>query len=177
MTQASDRRNQLIDRLADHVLANGIAGSSLRPLAHAAGTSDRMLLYYFKDKDEIIAASVERLAARMTRLLEQATGTKLPVETLRSRILGVVMDDSLWPYMQLWLEIAALASRGDQLARRVGGQMARGFLAWGEAQLDSPAPDRHRADAALLLSMIEGMILLKSVGLDDVVGSITEARG
>ena len=60
---ADDRRDALIDRLADHMLAIGIGASSLRTLAKAAGTSDRMLLYYFRDKDELVAATLERIAA------------------------------------------------------------------------------------------------------------------
>ena len=51
MVEASDKRAALIDKLADHVLADGLLHASLRPLAKAVGTSDRMLLYYFKDKD------------------------------------------------------------------------------------------------------------------------------
>jgi len=33
------------------VLEHGLIGLSLRPLAAALGTSDRMLLYHFRDKD------------------------------------------------------------------------------------------------------------------------------
>ena len=36
----------------DHVLRNGLIGLSLRPLGAAIGTSDRMLLYHFRDKDD-----------------------------------------------------------------------------------------------------------------------------
>jgi AcrR family transcriptional regulator len=52
---SDDRLSLLLDRLADYVLAHGLTASSLRPLARAAGTSDRMLLYYFADKDAVMA--------------------------------------------------------------------------------------------------------------------------
>ena len=165
----SDRRRaDIIDRLADHVLAHGLAAASLRPLAEAADVSDRMLLYYFPDKAAIIAAVLERVAKRLTLLLGEHTGpAPLPFETLLTTLHGVLFSDHIWPYLQLFLEVAALAGRGDPVARSVGEQLGRGFLAWGTAQLDSPA-ERRDHDAARLLTMVEGMMVLKSLGLADV---------
>ena len=76
--------------------------------------------------------------------------------------------DDLWPYMRVWLEIAALSARGDAMYRTIGEAMARGFLAWGEAQVASPTPQQRRSDAAQLLVLVEGMVVLKSVGLGDI---------
>ena len=46
------QRAAVTERLSSHILAHGLARSSLRELAAAAGVSDRMLLYYFDDKSE-----------------------------------------------------------------------------------------------------------------------------
>ncbi len=165
----SDRRRaDIIESLADHVLAHGLAGASLRPLAEAAQLSDRMLLYYFPDKAAIIAAVLECVAERLTALLAASTGARpLPFDTLLSVLHGVLFGDDVWPYLQLFLEVAALAGRGDPVARGVGERLGRGFLAWGAAQLDSPEATRA-PDAARLLVMVEGMMVLKSLGLGDV---------
>lgn len=161
-----DRRSLLLDRVADFLLAEGLGAASLRPLAEAADTSDRMLLYYFKDKAELIAAALERIAVRLTQMLQtQAAQTPLPPAELRQRLGALVLDATLWPYMQLWLELASLAARGDPLCRTTGEQIGRGFLAWISAQLDSPDPE---TDAAGLLLALEGALLLKSLGLEDV---------
>ena len=83
MASARDKRSDLIDKLADHILAEGLLNASLRPLAKAVGTSDRMLLYYFKDKDELIEAVLNRIAARITVILEQSSPPEpLPLEVL-----------------------------------------------------------------------------------------------
>ena len=66
MSRHAERREQLLDKVADHLLVAGIAGSSLRPLAEAVGLSDRMLLYYFKDKEDVIAGGLARVAERLT---------------------------------------------------------------------------------------------------------------
>ena len=166
MVKSDTRRADILEKLADHMLAHGLLGSSLRPLAAAAGLSDRMLLYHFKDKAEIMAATLECVAARMVVLLGGHTSAeRLPLDALRARLVPIVLDDALWPYMRLWLEMAARAAQGDALYWAIGGQIGRGFLAWGAAQLDSSEPER---DAARLLVTVEGLVLLKSVGLDDI---------
>jgi AcrR family transcriptional regulator len=159
-----DRRAAMLDALADHVLAHGLSGSSLRPLAKAAGISDRMLLYYFADKAAVVAATLEVVAARLTALMAERAGTaRLPLETLRRELAAFLFDDRLWPYMRLWLEVASRATR-DPFYRAVGERIGRGFLAWGAAQIDSDDP----RDAARLLVAIEGMLVLKSLGMEDV---------
>jgi AcrR family transcriptional regulator len=165
-----DRRAVLLERLANYILAEGLSAASLRPLAKAAQTSDRMLLYYFKDKAEVMAATFEVVFARLVILLEQKTSKiRLPLDQLRVAMSGIIFADNLWPYMRLWLEIAGQSARGDPLYRDIGERIARGFLDWGAAQLDSPTAPAHEIDAARLLISIEGMVVLKSVGLDDVI--------
>jgi len=168
MTRDPARRAALIERLTDHVLAQGLSSSSLRPLAAAAGTSDRMLLYYFRDKTELIGAVLENVAARMVvALTARIAPEPLPFDTLCAHLSAVLLADEFWPYMQLWLEIASLAARGDPVMLMVGEQIGRGFLAWGAVQLAGP-PDTRDADSARLLVTIEGLVLLKSIGMADV---------
>ena len=166
MTKSDDRRCLILDRLADHVLARGLIASSLRPLAKAAQTSDRMLLYYFADKAEIVAATLERVAARMVALLSaHAAPAPLPFDLLLPRIAGTLGDDAFWPYMRVWLEIASRAAGGDPFYWATGEAIGRGFLAWGGAQIACDETERE-VQAARLLVMIEGMVLLKSIGLE-----------
>ena len=51
----TDRRQELAEAATDYVLEHGLIGLPLRPLAAAIGTSDRMLLYHFRDKDDLLA--------------------------------------------------------------------------------------------------------------------------
>jgi len=49
------RRDDLAAAATDYVLEQGLVGLSLRPLADALDTSDRMLLYHFGSKDDLVA--------------------------------------------------------------------------------------------------------------------------
>jgi AcrR family transcriptional regulator len=166
MTKSDDRRALILDRLADHILAHGLIASSLRPLAKAAGTSDRMLLYYFVDKADLISAALETIAARTVGLLMvRAAPHPLPYDTLLQQLGTLLDDEELWPYLRVYLEMASRSANGDPLYREIGERIGRGFYAWGMSQLDSDNPE---TDAARLLVATEGMIYLKAIGLDDI---------
>ncbi len=168
------RHDPLIDRLADYVLVHGLAAASLRPMARAAGTSDRMLLYYFADKDAVIAAALDRVAARMIAMLDTAAPpAPLAPAALRDHLAPLLADANVWPFMRVWLDMAARAAQGDAAIRAVGGAIGRGFLAWLDRHLDVPKADRASTAARLLIEL-EGSVLLASLGLDDAV---TLARG
>jgi AcrR family transcriptional regulator len=169
MKSTTDRRAALLDRLADHVLAHGLIASSLRPLAKAAHTSDRMLLYYFADKAEIIAATLEVVAARMVAEMASKVAAKpLPYHALLVHLSAALLTEAFWPYMRVWLEIASRAASGDPLYTGIGEQIGRGFLAWGAAQLEVANEPARAGEAARLLVAIEGSVLLKAIGLGDV---------
>jgi AcrR family transcriptional regulator len=165
MAPADDRRSQLLDAMADHMLAAGLAGSSLRPLARAAGTSDRMLLYYFPTKDALVAATLAHVAARMAALMAaEMAPHPLPADQLLPFLADRTLQPRFRPYLGLFLEVASRAARGDPLCRTVGQDVAEGFLAWIGTQLDSP-PDRQHAQSLAILTEIEGRIVLDSFGL------------
>lgn len=167
VTKPDIRRAEILERIADHVLAHGLSASSLRPLAKAAGTSDRMLLYYFADKAEMMTAALGVIAMRIMAAMEARKAPEpLQFEQLLPIMLDAIVDDEMWPFMGVWLEIASLAAKGDAFYRAVGEQLGRGFLAWGAAQIDAPSEAQRQKEAARMLVMAEGMVVLKSIGLD-----------
>jgi AcrR family transcriptional regulator len=50
------KRDELTEAATDYAMEHGLIGLSLRPLAAELGTSDRMLIYHFGSKDELVAA-------------------------------------------------------------------------------------------------------------------------
>ena len=164
MTIRADRRTDAISRMADHLLATGLAGSSLRPMAAAAGTSDRMLLYYFADKDDVLASTLGEVAGRLAGMLEDGAPTPMPFRELLAVLWSSMRSPTLTPYISLWLEVAAASGRGVEPYRRIGGAIADGFLAWTAQRLlvEDEADRPHLA--ALLLSTFDGLAMLDAVG-------------
>ncbi|MBC3839308.1 TetR/AcrR family transcriptional regulator [Streptacidiphilus sp. 4-A2] len=102
------RRERTLARATDYVLAHGLAGLSLRPLAAALDTSPRMLLYDFGSKQELVAAVLAEARRRgAVRLAEH-----LPAETgsVQERLRGIwawMSADDRAPFVRLFFEVHA----------------------------------------------------------------------
>lgn len=156
-----DKRSELIDRMADFVLANGLAAASLRPLAASAGISDRMLLYHFKDKAAVITAILDCLSGRLDAAAQASDLPKAqPPGQVRTRIARLMQSDAMWPYMCLRVELAARAARADALCQSAASAMADHLITCIAAQTES----RDRAEAARILGQVDGRIVLKMAG-------------
>ena len=82
---AETRREALLAACTDHVLAEGLIGLSLRPLAKAVGTSDRMLIYHFGSRDGLVAAIVDESTNRSVDYLGRLAAPR----TVRAGVLRV----------------------------------------------------------------------------------------
>jgi AcrR family transcriptional regulator len=58
------RRRELLDRVTDDLVVNGLVDFSLRRAARAAGTTHKVLLYYFAGVDDLLVQAVLRLRER-----------------------------------------------------------------------------------------------------------------
>jgi AcrR family transcriptional regulator len=58
------RRRQLLERVVDDLAANGLVDFSLRRAARVAGTTHKVLLYYFDGPDDLLTQAVLELRER-----------------------------------------------------------------------------------------------------------------
>lgn len=158
-------RQSLLPRLAAHVLAKGLGQASLRALAKAAGTSDRMLLYHFGSKEALIADLLGHIAATYASALDAALGgERLATRSaVVSRILAQARHPAMQPFLSLWWEIVAGAARGEARYRSAAQSMMGELLAWLEGQMPAGDPD-PQGGARYLLTLIEGALMLAAIG-------------
>ncbi len=65
-------RQRYLDSVVETMLDSGRTDLSLVVLAEAAGTSDRMLVYYFKTREALLTEAVKTIRARRRKELTQA---------------------------------------------------------------------------------------------------------
>lgn len=167
MNVRDTRRAAALERVADHMLAHGLALSSVRALAEAAGTSDRMLFYYFADKDDIVVSALRTVSARLAAVLVGALppGPRHPAPVVLAEFAAIMRGPAVRPYMRLWLELVTFAARGEEPYRTVAGAIADGFLAMIEARLDLPD------QAPRLIALLDGAALLDIMGREQVANA------
>ncbi len=113
MALNATRRAEWTEAATDYTLEHGLIGLSLRPLAAELGTSDRMLLYHFETKDELVAAVLRASTARSTdfiRNLPPSQDLRAAVQDLWAAMLVPLVDRC----SRLYVEAAALGLFGQE---------------------------------------------------------------
>lgn len=174
MKKTETRKRALLEKIADHLLEKGVKGSSLRPLAAAAGISDRMLLHYFENKEEVMTAALRLVAERMIRLLENARSAPMPFYVLMPHLAGMLKDPHVRPYLRLWLELAALSASGEEAYRQVARQLGGYFYEWLAGELLVEKEANRASLAALAFVTIEGFVFLDAIGEDAIISKALE---
>lgn len=172
MKKSGTQRQQLLAKMAQFVLHNGLGAASLRPLARAAGTSDRMLIYHFGSKELMIDELMAYLADAYAEAIDRAAGGGRAATRMEcvERVLAFTEEPTIAPFLALWWEIVAGAARGKAGYREAGRSMMWLLLNWMERQLpaDDPDPD---GGARYLLTLIEGALMLRAVDCGEIARS------
>ena len=162
-----EQRAAFLSGAVEHVLRTGASGLSLRPLAAALGTSDRMLLYYFGSRERLLETVLDLIGDKLVTALSDAVpeGRSDPRVLLRT-VWSIARDPAVEPVLRLYVEIlgqaAAQVTPFPAAARRVAHQ----WLDWVQDRVDVPAAERQEA-AAALLATVDGLLLLHlAVGSD-----------
>ncbi|MGL5826360.1 MAG: TetR/AcrR family transcriptional regulator [Nocardioides sp.] len=127
------RRDELLQKATNHVLANGLIGLSLRPLAAAIGTSDRMLIYHFGSRDSLITAIIGEANDRSVTALGA-----LPAQpTVRDAVLTLweaYRREPIRSCEQVYIQAAASGMLGDEPfrtdVRRANDRWSAGLSTW-----------------------------------------------
>jgi AcrR family transcriptional regulator len=87
------RRRELLDRVTDDLAVNGLVDFSLRRAARAAGTTHKVLLYYFDGADDLLTQAVHQLRER--RIVNSLAAATAADEAGRSTLAQRVR--AVWP--------------------------------------------------------------------------------
>jgi AcrR family transcriptional regulator len=156
MAAPDDRREQLAEAICDWVLEHGLASLSLRPLAAGLGTSTYTLVYWFGSRDGVVAAALD-VSERRQREMVDSWGDLSSLGELFRRYWAWCSSDAGRPYVRMFVELAGLAQRAEELR----GRVERSVAPWRELL--------HRAgaeDPTLTLATIAGLQLDLALGGD-----------
>lgn len=110
---AETHREELLEQVTDYVLERGLIGFSLRPVAAAIGTSDRMLIYHFTSRDALVSAVGSRTnqrAIHFIRKLPAASSVRAGV----NRLWLAYQEEPLSSCLNVYLQAAATGLIGRE---------------------------------------------------------------
>ncbi|MDQ6641120.1 MAG: TetR/AcrR family transcriptional regulator [Actinomycetota bacterium] len=147
----TERREQLAEQATDYVLEHGLLGLSLRPLAAALGTSDRMLLYHFRDKDDLVA-TVLRTSNDRSVAVVRVLGPSADAHSAVLDLWRTVNSAAQARCQRLYVEAAALGVLGTEPYRSVVSEANAHWLgALADHLTASGVPRRSSRRAATLV--------------------------
>ncbi|WP_320781570.1 TetR/AcrR family transcriptional regulator [Streptomyces sp. CRN 30] len=160
----SARHKQLLEAAYDYALAHGLADLSLRPLAEAIGSSTRVLMFLFGNKEGLVRALLERARTEELALLAHLRQHDRPVGLVAAaeQVWTWLAADEHRPLLRLWAEAYARS------LVEPNGPWAGFARSTVEDWLDvlaacQPQPDRESEEGAvrrtLTLAVLRGALL------------------
>lgn len=174
---SEERREQILNAAASVFARMGVRESRMDDIVEEADLSKGALYWYFKSKDDLVAAFIERVFARSIENFRALLKVELPFRDRLDEIARDVAADirEVTRVRSVVLEYYALAARDERVRARVRGYietfidlsatMIADAIARGECRPTDP-----RKTAISLEAMYEGLTLLWFVGagIDDI---------
>ncbi|MEV6768468.1 TetR/AcrR family transcriptional regulator [Nocardia sp. NPDC051030] len=160
VSDGTDRRHQLMERLADAIAENGIEGVSIRDLAARAGVSIGTVQYYFSTKTDLLIAAWYHVRDQAIARFHQSGIDELPPGEL---LLGftelLVTPTPEHRLSRMWLALVARAAHDPRIAElhREQWQDTEDTLARVLTNANPARTDESRDAATELLGLLDGL--------------------
>ncbi|MDG4795982.1 TetR/AcrR family transcriptional regulator [Micromonospora sp. WMMD1082] len=110
-TTPSARQTELLEAAYRYALEHGLVDLSLRPLAAAIGSSPRVLMFLFGNKDGLVRALLARARvdelAMLDRLRQARDDASTDLVAVVGQVWGWLAADEHRPLLRLWVEAYA----------------------------------------------------------------------
>ncbi len=174
MDKFEQKRQDYTHHIAKATLASSIKEMSLKKMATAAGTSDRMLMHYFKDKQDIETAVLTAISQELIDLLQQPD-LKLEFTAFVRFLRQAIDEPRIKPYLNLWFEITHLAtSQGSRIRRSRGRSGNRSTIGLNRSMYQQRGK-MSISKLRLLFVFTEGLVVLNKIGLEERMDAAVEA--
>ncbi len=152
------RRNEIVAAAASHLVAFGFQKSGLRAIAKTVGVSDRMIMYYFETKEDLISEALELVGESLANGMDAAvTRGNMTAGQVHNALSEALRTEQVRSVMQLWFEIIGMAMRGEEPYR----QTAALLLARSEEQIRSKLRSDQKHKARQVLAALEGGVMIE----------------
>lgn len=152
---------ELLEAALAAALDEGLSQLSFGRLARRLGISDRVLVYYFPTKDDLVREVLGLLADRLQATLAEAfePPARDHLALLRSAWPALARPD-VDPWFALFFEANGLAAAGREPYRTLVPALVGAWIAWAAGFVEGP-PKRRRAEAEAAIAIVDGLLLLR----------------
>lgn len=170
MPRKTDKRVRLIEAAMVLIHQQSFNLTTLADIAHKADVPLGNVYYYFKKKEDIGEAVIEKLAATYNELLRNLDEISHPMDRLKALIKHTISDENLEQIARYGCQVGGLcqelSKQGGPLADSAA-KLLHDLINWSESQFNSMGCGSESANLALsLVAGIQGTYLLTNTFKD-----------
>jgi AcrR family transcriptional regulator len=154
-----DSRADLLARILEFAARDGLADRSLREIATGVGTSHRMLLYHFGSREGLLAAVVGAMEEQQRAAMAALAGTAETPGDLMGRLWRQVAAPEIRPFVRLFFEVFALATRNVPGTEQALAGLTTAWLDDAEKVAEQLGIEPDRAALRLGVAVTRGLLL------------------
>jgi AcrR family transcriptional regulator len=159
------------------VLEDGLSQLTFGRLAKRLGISDRIIVYYFPSKDDLIGEVLLAVGAQLQTTLAPAFATAAADHLgLLRAAWPVLARPEADPVFALFFEAGGLAASGREPYRTLVPQLVDLWIEWAAAFV-SGAANRRRAEAEAAIAVLDGLLLLRQLAGPDAANRAARRLG
>jgi AcrR family transcriptional regulator len=156
-------RDEILDGALATAYADGLSGLSFGRVAKRLGTSDRMVVYYFPNKADLISNVLMSVGIELQLRLADAVTEPHPDHlSLVRAAWPVLASDECDPAFGLFFEANGMAAAGVEPYRELVPMLVTAWSAWLSDYLDVDEADRG-AEAEAVIALVDGLLLIRQL--------------
>ena len=156
-------KEEILDGALRVAFDDGLSRLTFGRVATQLAISDRVVVYYFPTKDDLIGEVLVSVGLELQQALETVIGA--PAEDYLD-LIGAVWPAVARPeadaVFALFFEANGLAASGREPYRTIVPMLVDGWIAWA-AQYFSGSDEERLAEAETAIALLDGLLLLRQL--------------
>lgn len=170
-------KEEILDAAMTTALDTGLSQLTFGRVAKTAATSDRVVVYYFPTKDDLIGEVLFALGAQLQETLVAAP--QLPATdhvTLMRMFWPAVTTPKADRVFALFFEANGLATVGREPYASLVPQFVTFWVSWAERFIDD-TPEVAKVEAETAVAIVDGLLLLRLISGEDAANRVAVRLG
>lgn len=156
---------------------DGLSQLTFGRVAKRLGVSDRIVVYYFPSKDDLISEVLVGVGLELQATLAPSLAEPVADHLALVRaVWPVLARPDADPVFALFFEAGGLAAAGREPYRTLVPFLVEQWIVWAQGHLRGTVARRH-SEASAAIAMIDGLLLMRQLGGADAAATAARRLG